>query len=90
MEFRTLQDAAGERIARDAQMFARWDRAAAKRRARFGMTCDEAGTLAAATDPRIGVLCRKGRAVFYAVISDEVVESREIGDVVAALNGGGA
>lgn len=84
----TLQDAAQDRHEADMRMFARWDRDDARRRAKVGMTCDEAGILAARTDPRIGVLCRKGKSVFYAVIDGWVVESRDIAVVADALKGG--
>jgi hypothetical protein len=64
-----------------------------------GMSDADAQSLAAATDPRIGVLLRLGRShrsfpIFYAVIGDpfhgETVESRDISDIVRALSEGGA
>lgn len=90
MKIVTLQDAAQDRHDAKDRFNAMCDRAAATRRAKHGMTCDEAGILAAATDPRIGVLCRKGRSVFYAVIDGEVVEDRDIAIIVTALKGGAA
>lgn len=64
-----------------------------------GMSDADAQSLAAATDPRIGVLLRLGRGgrsfpIFYAVIGDpfdgDTVESRDIADIVRALSEGGA
>lgn len=47
----------------------------------------EQACAAALVDPRIGVLCREGRPVFYAMVEGECVQRATVAAVVAVLNG---
>lgn len=94
MQIKTIRDAVNDRHMREAILEAKDRREVTRReeirRQRYGMTEAEAWAKAKATDPRIGVVVRRNRAVFYAVIgtdpyNTQIRESHDIGEIVAAL-----
>lgn len=94
MQIKTIREAVEDRNRREALEEIRQRREQenreARRRSRYGMTEEEAWALASATSPRIGVVIRKHRAVFYAVVgtdpfNTEIRESHDIGVIVDAI-----
>lgn len=68
----TLADARAERMAHDARMERRDARVQARK----------------PSNPAVGVLCRRGRPVYYAFIAGTYTESRDLAAIEAKLEGG--